>query len=116
MCARVRACVRACVCGAGEGERGWGCVCVNALTIFSHMPSLFPSLPCFVLFFSFFFFGEYDTLLRGRMIQGLEPAATCPHSPNRPVGLVVKASASREEDPGFESRLRQDYFGVESYQ
>ena len=27
-----------------------------------------------------------------------------------------KASASREEDPGFESRLRRDFFGVESYQ
>ena len=25
------------------------------------------------------------------------------------VGLVVKASASRVEDPGFESRLRQDF-------
>ena len=32
---------------------------------------------------------------------------------NRLVGLVVKASASRAEDPGFESR---DFFGVESYQ
>ena len=32
-------------------------------------------------------------------------------------GLVVKASASREEeDPGFESRLWWDFFGVESYQ
>ena len=34
----------------------------------------------------------------------------------RLVGLVVKASASRAEGPGFESRLRQDFFGVESYQ
>ena len=32
------------------------------------------------------------------------------------VGLVVKASASGAEDPGFESRLRRDFFGVESYQ
>ena len=32
---------------------------------------------------------------------------------DRLVGLVVKASASRAEDPGFESR---DFFGVESYQ
>ena len=31
-------------------------------------------------------------------------------------GLVVKASASGVEDPEFESRLRQDFFGVESYQ
>ena len=34
----------------------------------------------------------------------------------RLVGVVVKASASRAEDPGFESRLRRDFFGVESYQ
>ena len=27
-----------------------------------------------------------------------------------------KASASRAEDPGFQSRLRRDFFGVESYQ
>ena len=26
-----------------------------------------------------------------------------------------KAPASRAEDPGFESRLRRDFFGVESY-
>ena len=30
---------------------------------------------------------------------------------DRVVGLVVKASASRAEDPGFESRLRRDVFG-----
>ena len=35
---------------------------------------------------------------------------------DRLVGLVVKASASRAEDPGFESRLSRDFFGVESYQ
>ena len=35
---------------------------------------------------------------------------------NRLVGLVVKASASRAEDPGFESRWSRDFFGVESYQ
>ena len=34
----------------------------------------------------------------------------------RLVGLVVKASASSEEDPGFESRLRRDFFWVESHQ
>ena len=34
---------------------------------------------------------------------------------DRLVGLVVKASASRAEGPGFESRLRRDFFGVESY-
>ena len=30
--------------------------------------------------------------------------------PDRLVGLVVKASASRAEDPGLESRLRQGFF------
>ena len=35
---------------------------------------------------------------------------------DRLLGLVVKAPASRAEDPGFESRLRRDIFGVESYQ
>ena len=35
---------------------------------------------------------------------------------HRLVGLVVKASASRAEDPGFESRLRRDFSRVESYQ
>ena len=34
----------------------------------------------------------------------------------RLIGLVVKVSASRAEGPGFESRLRRDFFGVESYQ
>ena len=29
---------------------------------------------------------------------------------DRLVGLVVKASASTAEDPGFESRLRRDFF------
>ena len=38
----------------------------------------------------------------------------CPN--DRLVGLVVKASASRAEDPGFESRLHRDFSRVESYQ
>ena len=33
--------------------------------------------------------------------------------PDRLTGLVVKASASRAEDPAFESRLLRDFFGVE---
>ena len=32
------------------------------------------------------------------------------------ISLVVKASASWAEDPGFKSRLRQDFSGVESNQ
>ena len=35
---------------------------------------------------------------------------------DRLVGLVVKASASRAEVPGFESHLCRDFFGVKSYQ
>ena len=41
--------------------------------------------------------------------------ASCLRLVNRLVGLVVKASASRAEDPGFESRFRRDFSGVESY-
>ena len=35
---------------------------------------------------------------------------------HRLVGLVVKASASRAEDPRFESPLCRDFSGLESYQ
>ena len=42
-------------------------------------------------------------------------SCSAPVIPDRLVGLVVKASASRAEGPGFESRLRRDFFGVESY-
>ena len=38
------------------------------------------------------------------------------YSDDRLVGLVVKASAWRAEGPEFESLLRRDFFGVESYQ
>ena len=34
---------------------------------------------------------------------------------NRLVGLVVKASALRAEDPGFKSHLHQDFFSVLSH-
>ena len=46
----------------------------------------------------------------------LAPECGVAHLVYRLVGLVVKASASRAEDPGFESRLRRDLIGVESYQ
>ena len=39
-----------------------------------------------------------------------------PQAGDHLVGLVVKASASRAEGPGFESHLCRDFFGVESYQ
>ena len=35
---------------------------------------------------------------------------------DRLIGLVVKGSALRAEDPGFESCLHRDFSGVESYQ
>ena len=48
---------------------------------------------------------------------GLIPTFTGDLFPgHRLIGLVVKASASRAEGPGFESRLHRDFFGVESYQ
>ena len=46
--------------------------------------------------------------------QYTDPGPVSPSiPPHWPSG---KASASRVEDPGFESRLRWDFFGVESYQ
>ena len=44
-------------------------------------------------------------LLRTKKL-GLPPSAS-----HRLVDLVVKASASGAEDPGFESRLRRDFSG-----
>ena len=35
---------------------------------------------------------------------------------DRLAGLVVKASASGADNQGFESRLRRDFSGIESYQ
>ena len=35
---------------------------------------------------------------------------------DRLIGLVVKTSTSRVGDPGFDSRLRHDFSGVESHQ
>ena len=43
-------------------------------------------------------------------------AASASVSSYRLIGLVVKASALRAEDPGFEPRLRRDFFRVKSYQ
>ena len=45
----------------------------------------------------------------------LNPGRESP-SQIRLAGLVVKTPASRAEDPGFESRLRRDFFEVVSYQ
>ena len=50
-------------------------------------------------------------------LQCLYPAfSVCCHGPrftciNRLVGVVVKVSPSRAEDPGFKSSLRQDFAG-----
>ena len=45
--------------------------------------------------------------------KSFQSVISCPV--NRLLGLVVKASATREEDPGFESRLCVGFFRVESY-
>ena len=41
------------------------------------------------------------------LVSILYPTTLCV---DRHVGLVVKASASRADDPGFETRLRRDFF------
>ena len=64
--------------------------------------------------------GVGDTLPSTGHPEGADPVAVISYltTPNthRLVDLVAKASASRAEDPGFESRLRRNFFGVESYQ
>ena len=51
---------------------------------------------------------------KGNFESGQNKSGVCSYIPPRwPSG---KASVSRAEDPGFESSLGQDYFGVESYQ
>ena len=67
--------------------------------------------------------GQFEDLSRTHLSALFLKSADCKTSDTylsrsvyRLVGLVVKASASRVEDPGFESRLRRDFSGVESYQ
>ena len=45
-----------------------------------------------------------------------QSAVACPHFHKWPHWPSCKASASRAEDPGFESRLCRDFFEAESYQ
>ena len=58
----------------------------------------------------------YETLAVPVVMNYVWGWCMCFFSCYRLVGLVVKASTSRAEDPGFESHLRWDFFGVESYQ
>ena len=53
---------------------------------------------------------RFNAVLTGRCrCRVTDPAV--PVVLNRLDGLVVRVSASRAEDPGFESRLRQDFSG-----
>ena len=61
--------------------------------------------------------------MSGRNVMVVQPVSPPPLSlslslpyPHRLVGLVVKTSASGAEGPGFDTRLRRDFSGVESYQ
>ena len=58
--------------------------------------------------------GRKDTPVIKASIANVE--VWCSATWDRLVGLVVKASAPRAEDTGFESRLRRDFSGAESYQ
>ena len=97
----------------------------GVLSCYYHMKMVTPSYWCFhdyegggsVIVVLLFCEGGV-TNIGDRSLSQLCPYCTKRVSPewDRLVGLVVKASASRAEDPGFESRLRRDFFGVESYQ
>ena len=73
----------------------WGCFCLFVFDL--------SAFCCLVSFFGLFVLGLF--LLVCLFVFR-----------DRLVGLVVKASASRAEGPGFKSRLHRDFFGVESYQ
>ena len=51
---------------------------------------------------------SFSDLYIRSVAQSLKHSTT---SKDRLVGLVVKASASRAKDPGFESRVRRDFSG-----
>ena len=72
------------------------------------------SMPAMHIYLFIFFFFAWSTSLSTYQIP-VNLFLTFPWQ-YRLVGLVVKASASRAEGPGFKSRLRRDFFGVESYQ
>ena len=61
-----------------------------------------------------FFFSQV-TEIRNTQTSWVSPTPYLPRCPSRPhhrlAGLVVKASASGAEDPGFESRLRRNFSG-----
>ena len=69
-----------------------------------------------LIFFSLFVVSRDNYSATTRRFKNSSPSPLSSSSPDRLVGLVVKASASRAEGPGFESRLCRDFFGVESYQ
>ena len=52
------------------------------------------------------------TVTASMEVETVTRAVQCQASQrDRVVGLVVEGSASRTEDPGFESRLRRDFSG-----
>ena len=69
-------------------------------------------------------YGQYKCVSENKLgkdsdtmtLYGGSPSSPSLSLSDRLVGLVVKASSSRAEDLGFESRLRRDIFMVESYQ
>ena len=61
-------------------------------------------------------FGVTRVGLHGQRSASVTYSHTIVHPTQPSPTLSGKASTSRAEDPGFESRLRRDFFGVESYQ
>ena len=59
---------------------------------------------------------SYPQAINAVMIRSVSTTLLHLITLHRLVGLVVKESASRVEDLGFQSRLLWDFTGVESYQ
>ena len=101
-------------------------ICMLLLLIYLHYNVFtYPLFPLFIILllliflhynvFTYPLFPLYVVVIDLSVSQcvNIPPLPSVTH---RFVGLVVKASTSRAEGPGFESRLRRDFFGVESYQ
>ena len=101
----------------GTLDMQWHCKVFFVLSIVAILPELLAALS---LFTDCRMCPFTNMVVGYRVSTGLSQCHHCwaPHgskhwSPRWPSG---KASASRAEGPGFESRLRRDFFGVESYQ
>ena len=104
--------------GGGGGVDGWVggweggagiCLC-PCVCVLIPVTRYLTTCDFLLLFFFFLSLLSYTWTKYGKVLQEWWASTKSFHT-YRPVGLVVKASASGAEDLGFESRLRRDFPG-----